>query len=429
VRSCLSRLIDTCLVGLLCSLTPTRGGDWPQWRGPERDGAAAADEIPLSNLPPDPRPLWRLQIGAGWASPVVSQGRLYYLDAQDHHERLHAVHASDGKEIWRAELDSVMHDEQGPDGPRTTPLVAGDRIYAQSSLGELQSRRIADGTLVWRTNFRTNFAAPWLGEDSVIPGAAEHGYTGSPVLVGDRLVAGVGATNGAGLVAFHAKTGKVLWQSQNDLAAYASPIRATLDQEVQVIAFTVTGLLSVSPNDGRVLWRFPLRSSYGRNCLTPVVTGDVVITGTYQSGLLGVQVRRAGANWVATALWTNTAATMNFTSPVAVGNWIYGVGPDRNLVCVEAPTGRLVWQHREPFWGAAGQSYGALVRLGSRLLVTTDAGEAILLSALGASTTELGRAQIGGRTWSAPAYADGLLYFRDGVTGPGILRAVRVAPE
>ena len=402
--------------------------DWPQWRGPSRDGHAAATEPALTSLPADPRIIWRLKVGAGWASPVVAGDRVLYADDQGRQETLHAVATTDGREFWRATVDAAMHDEQGPDGPRGTPLVAGDRVYMQSCLGELQCRRVADGGLIWRTNFRKDFGAVWLGEDSVVPGAAEHGYTAPPVLAGGRLIACVGGTNGAGIVAFDPATGAVQWKSQDDLAAYAAPFATTLAGEPQVICFTVSGLVSISPADGRVLWRVPLKTSYGRHCLTPVVVGDRVVTGTYQAGLLGVKVATTAGGWTATTVWTNMAATMNFASPIAVGAFVFGVGPEKNLVCIEAATGRTAWSQPGYFTSAAGNSFAALIAAGDHLLVTTDGGEVLLIAADPAACRELGRTQVCGRTWSHPAYADGRLYVSDGLSGAGTLRCVELSP-
>lgn len=406
----------------------TSAADWPQWRGPHRDGSAWDTEPPLNSLPADSRIVWRLRTGPGWASPVVAAGRVFYADAQGGREILHALDATDGTERWHADIDAVMHDEQGPDGPRGVPLVDGERVFYQSCLGELQSRRVADGTLIWRTNFRKDFGSPWLGEDSVIPGAAEHGYTASPLLAGGYLIACVGSTNGAGIVAFDPGSGAVRWKSQDDLAAYAAPIVASLAGETQVICFTVSGLVSIRPSDGRVLWRVPLKTNYGRNCLTPVVVGDRVITGSYQSGLLGVQVTRREETWTATRVWTNTTATMNFASPVGAGRFVYGVGPEKNLVCVEAATGRTAWSQPGPFSGSAGNSFAAILRIGDTLLAVTDSGEALLLAEDPTAYRELGRTQVCGRTWSHPAYADGRLYVQDGLSGPGNLRCLELRP-
>lgn len=405
------------------------GADWPQWRGPDRDASAASTESALRSLPADPKTIWRHRTGPGWASPVVAAGRVFFADAQGGREILHALDASDGQEQWHADIDAVMHDEQGPDGPRGAPLIDGDRVFYQSCLGELQSRRVADGTLIWRTNFRKDFGSPWLGEDSVIPGAAEHGYTASPLLAGGHLIACVGSTNGAGIVAFDLRSGAVRWKSQDDLAAYAAPIVARLAEETQVICFTVSGLVSVRPSNGRVLWRVPLKTNYGRNCLTPVVVGDRVITGSYQSGLLGVQVTRRDDTWMASRVWTNTTATMNFASPVAAGAFVYGVGPDKNLVCVEASTGRTAWSQPGPFSGSAGNSFAAILRIGGPMLVVADSGEALLLADDPTAFRELGRTQVCGRTWSHPAYAEGRLYVQDGLSGPGNLRCIELHPN
>ena len=373
--------------------------------------------------------VWRVKTGAGWASPVVVAGKIFYADNQDKRETLHAVSATDGHELWRANVDAVMHDEQGPDGPRGTPLVEGDHVYVQSCLGELQCRQAADGALVWRTNFQRDFGSPWLGEDSVIPGAAEHGYTGSPVLAGGLLIACVGSTNGAGVVAFDRRTGAVRWRSQNDLAAYAAPVVTRIAGGEQVICFTVEGLLSLSLVDGRVLWRVPLKTNYGRNCLTPLVVDDRVITGSYQAGLIGAQVASSGGHLQATPVWTNSALAMNFTSPVAVGGFIFGVGPAKNLVCVEAASGRVAWSKEGYFTADAGSTFAALLVIGPNLLLQTDGGQAVLIASDAAACRELGRTQVCGKTWSHPAYADGRLYVQDGLSGKGSLRCVELLTQ
>src|ERR1051326_5027353 len=221
---------------LVCALVFANGGlvprlraeDWPQWRGPMRTGHVAPGVRVPAGLPTEPKVVWRLKVGEGWASPVVSDGKVFHFDNQVGKETLHALKAENGEELWRAEGDKTFQDEQGPPGPRCTPLVDDDRVYAQSGLGELQCLSVADGQRLWHVSFTNEFSAAFLGEDSKVPGAAEHGYTASPVIIGDRLIACVGGTNGAGVVAFDKRTGKVLWKSQDDLAAYAAPMIATL---------------------------------------------------------------------------------------------------------------------------------------------------------------------------------------------------------
>ena len=168
----------------------------------------------------------------------------------------------------------------------------------------------------------------------------------------------------------------------------------------------------------------------GANCLTPVVRGNMVVTGSYQAGLRGVALRKEGdRSWRAEAQWTNAAAAMNFSSPVAVREFVYGVGPAKNLVCVETSTGRLAWSREGLFAGAAGSSFGALMVIGDNLLLATDGGLLVLLAANPTEFRELGRVQVGGRSWSHPAYANGTLYWADGLSGPGYLRAIELSPS
>src|SRR5437764_345635 len=253
----------TCLAASLAA------DDWPQWRGPTRTGHVASGAWLAQELPREPRIIWRLPVGEGFASPVIAEGKVFYFDNQSGKETLHAIHASDAKELWRAPVDDTFRDEQGPPGPRCTPLVDGDRVYAQSGKGELQCLSASDGHLLWRVNFTNDFGAAFLGEDSKVPGAAEHGYTAAPLIAGERLIVCVGGTNGAGIVCFAKRTGQILWKSQDDLAAYAAPMLATLSGVTQVVCFTVEGLLGLSLDDGKPLWRVPLKTNYGRNSTTP----------------------------------------------------------------------------------------------------------------------------------------------------------------
>src|SRR5260221_597828 len=185
-------------LGALSLSSVLSAADWPQWRGPLRDGHAPFEaRVPVS-LPADPRVIWRIKIGEGFASPVVADGKVFCFDNQQAKETLHAIDATTRRELWRAIVDDTFQDEQGPPGPRCTPLVDGDRVYAQSGKGELQCLRAADGQRLWRVNFLRDFGAAFLGEDSRVPRAAEPGFTGTPVVAGGRLIACVGGTNGAG---------------------------------------------------------------------------------------------------------------------------------------------------------------------------------------------------------------------------------------
>ena len=421
------KLNEVLLLGVLTSFaTHLRGEDWPQWRGPLRTGhVSAGARVPIA-LPSDPKTVWRLKVGEGFASPVVAGGKVFYFDNQAGKETLHAIKAADHQELWRVSADDVFQDEQGPPGPRCTPLVDGELVYAQSGLGELQCLRVADGQRVWRVNFRKDFGAAFLGEDSKIPGAAEHGYTAAPVVDGERLFACVGGTNGAGMVCFAKRTGQVLWQSQDDLAAYAAPMVATLAGVKQAVFFTVNGLVGLTLAEGKPLWRVEIKTSYGRNVSTPVIADDWVVAGSYRAGLLGVKLAPDGSGVKVDTVWTNKSLALNFSSPIAVGRHLYGLGPAKNLFCVEIATGRLAWSKEGYFNSSPNTPHAAFLGTGNNILVCTDVGQLVLMAADPAAFHELGRAQACGFNWCNPAYADGRLYVRDGLKTTGNLFCVEL---
>ena len=405
---------------------PLRAEDWTQWRGPTRNGHVSPSTRVPTSLPVDPKVIWQLKVGEGFASPVVAGGKVFYFDNQQGHETLHAIDTADHRELWRAVVDDTFQDEQGPPGPRCTPMVDGDRVYAQSGKGELQCLRVADGKMIWRINFLKDFGASFLGEDSKVPGASEHGYTAAPVIDGERVIACVGGTNSAGVVCFDKRTGKIIWKSQDDLAAYAAPIVATLGGVKQAVCFTVPGLIGLNLTEGKLLWRVPLKTSYGRNVTTPVIVDDWVVVGSYQAGLAGVKISGDGAALKAEQVWLNKSAAMNFSSPVAVGEHIYGLGPAKNLICVERATAKIAWSKEGFFNTAPNVSYAAFLGMGKNILVSTDGGQLILVAAEAKEFRELGRAQVCGLNWCSPAYADGRLYIRDGIKSTGNLFCVEL---
>jgi outer membrane protein assembly factor BamB len=407
---------------------PACGEDWPQWRGPLRTGHVPVNSRLPTVLPTEPRVVWRLAVGEGFASPVVAGGKVFYFDNQAGKETLHALKAEDATELWQTTVDDIFTDEQGPPGPRCTPVVDGDRVYAQSGKGELRCLNVADGRRLWRVNFTNDFGAAFLGEDSKVPGAAEHGYTAAPLIAGERLIACVGGPNGAGVVAFAKRTGEVLWKSQDDRAAYAAPLVATLGGVTQAVCFTVEGLAGLALDNGKLLWRIPLKTPYGRNCITPVIVNDWVLAGSYRTGLIGVRVSAEGTGLKAERSWVNPAAAINFSSPVAVGRHVYGLGPTKNLFCAEVETGRITWSKQGYITSSADVAHASFLVIGDKILVCTDSGELVLLMADPGRCREVSRVQVCGRNWCNPAYADGRLYVRDGIRTTGNLFCIELIP-
>jgi outer membrane protein assembly factor BamB len=396
-----------------------QAADWAQWRGPNRDGhVPIGDRMPTS-LPAEIKPRWWVPIGEGFSSPVVAQGtfvgRVFYSDLQGGKEVVHAVEAATGKEVWQTPLDNVFKDAWGQ-GPRCTPVVDGRRVFAQSCRGELQCLSAEAGKVLWRKNYVQDFGALFMGETGPAAGATRHGNTGSPVVDGEHLIAQAGGLEGASLVCFNKASGEVVWKSQNDTAGNAAPVIATLSGVRQVISFTALGLIGVDVGDGTLLWRVSLNTRLGRHVITPVVVNDLVIVGSYQLGLVAVKVARDGVDFKAKPVWTSKELATNFASPVAAGGYVYGVGPRKDVYCVEARTGQVAWSQTGLIHAAGGGSFATFIVMGKNILMLTDGGELVLFAANPAKFEAAGRSQACGVTWCSPAYADGSLYLRDAKT-------------
>lgn len=400
------------LLSALVSLT-TLAQDWPQWRGPQRTGhVSPAAPVPTS-LPADPKILWHIPQANGVASPVVSDNRVFTLDAADNKETVHAYDAATGQSLWSVPLDELHKDSQSPAGPRCTPLVDGDRLYAQSCRGQLKCLSVADGRTLWQTNYVKDFSATFIGEKGKAEGATRHGYDGSPLIDGDHLIAEAGGKPDAAFVCFDKTTGKVIWKAQSDTPAYAAPIITTLAGQRQLIAFMVEAVEAIDPADGKLLWRVGLKTALGRHVTTPNVVNDMVLVASHQIGLVGVKVTRAGATFKAAQVFANKESAINFSSPVAVGSHLYGLGPAKNLICIDTNTGKQTWSQDGYFNNDAGHSHAGLIVMNDNILILTDSGELILIAADPQKCRELGRAQIATANWCNPAYSNGRLYLRD----------------
>jgi outer membrane protein assembly factor BamB len=382
--------------------------DWPQWRGPDRSGHAATSAMSPRELPKDLQPKWRLSVGGGHSSPVLAGGRLIYLDQQNDREVAHALDARTGRELWRTEYSAGFQDEWGP-GPRSTPIIDGDRVYIQSCSGEFRCLRLKDGAVVWKTSFNDDFGVKFNNKDGT---ASRRGNNGSGVIDGDRLVLPVGSPADASLVCFDKNTGQVLWKAGQDEAAYSSFMVASLAEVKQVVAFTADALLGADLADGRILWRVPLKTTAKRHAASPVIVGNRGMVNSHTLGLLCFEVRKSGTGFEAVSAWENKDLKINLATPVVVGDALYCQGANRDYICADVKTGKLLWS--QAGFGTGRKDYASTIVAGDRLLVLTEDGQLLLLRPDRTKYSEVGRLQVCGTTWSHPAFADGRLYVRDG---------------
>lgn len=410
--SSLQQVLRYLALGVVASsIGAVTAADWPHQRGPGHNGSVSADAKVPSALPDDPRIVWRKPVTDGFAAPIVSAGRVIYGDFQNGKETFHAVKLADGTPIWSEALDGPHRDGFGT-GPRCAPVSDGELVLMQSCKGELHCRAATDGALVWKTNYLADFGAPYTGEKGKTEGAARHGYTASPCFDGDHIIALVGAP-GAGVVCFERDSGKVVWKSQDDQAAYAPPLVATLAGVKQVVCFTVSGAMGLDRKDGTLLWRVPLSTEYGRHVIAPVVVGDLVFVGSHEAGLVATRIVNEGGTIRAEEAWKHGRELgPNISTPLPIGDHLYMLVKEQ-VLCMEAKTGKTTWAQDGLILTPERRAFAAFIGLKDRIAMLNAMGELILFKANPQKYEEISRIQACGKNWCHPAYANGKFVVRD----------------
>jgi outer membrane protein assembly factor BamB len=387
---------------LSLSLLGAFGADWPQFLGPARDGSTP-EQISTDWDGSGPRVAWSREVGAGFSGPVAAGDRLILHQRSGDEEVLECFHALRGGEpLWRHAYPTAYRDSFGFDeGPRGTPAIHGDRVYAFGAEGVLTCVGLANGRKIWSVAAGREFGA-------------DKGYFGfacSPLVTGGLVMVNLGGDDGAGIAAFDAATGQLRWKATQHEAGYASPVAATIGGEPQAVFFTREGLVLVDPRSGRVRGEFPWRSRQGAsvNAATPLVLGEqIFLTASYGTGavLLNTDGARPAPVWS-----RDDSLSSHYASVVHRDGFIYGFhgrqeyGP--SLRCIEAATGKVRWSKDD--LGA-----GTVLLAGDCLLILSERGELIAGDAVPRAFSPKARAQVLGTGVRAfPALAGGFFYARD----------------
>jgi outer membrane protein assembly factor BamB len=374
------------------------GDDWPQWRGPNRDGLSLETGL-LPSWPAGGPPLvWKATgLGAGYSTVTIDGGRMFTLGAARDVEYLIALDARTGKELWRTRLGRRYENNRG-DGPRGAPTVDGARVYALGGSGDLASVEAATGKVIWHVNLLSRFSA----------GNISWGISESPLVLSDRVLVNAGGRGGS-LVALGKNDGSTLWATESDEAGYSSAVVAEIRGVRQAVFFTGERVLGVRVDDGSVLWSYRRVSNRTANVATPIVRGNFVfVSSDYGTGCALLEIQGDSSGMSAREVYFHQDMKNHHATSVLVDDTLFGFSSSI-LTALDFETGEVLWRDR-----SVGK--GSLVVADGRLYLFGENGVAGLAEATREGYRETGRFELqtsGSPTWSHPVVANARLYLRD----------------
>lgn len=401
----LIRITCSLLVSLLCFSMCT-AEDWPQFLGPQRNGISTETKL-VDRFPEDgPKIIWRTDLGVGMSGIAIRNNIAATLYQDGTSQYVVAVNVSNGEIVWKTPIAPNYKNGMG-DGPRSTPVIDHDQVFAFSGEGILSCLSLQKGEKQW--------AAHPLAELDGKP--AEYGMACSPLVTDDHVIVIAGATQGT-VVAYERKSGKLAWSAgEGQPAGYSSPALLKVGSSVQVVVFHGRGAMGLVPASGEEIWSYPYITDYNCNIATPISIGDNILLSAGENHgtvLLNVPQKSGG---MIDEIWKSFGNRSNFRNEwqtsILLDGYLYGfdnvgsAGPVTNLTCLKADDGSVVWQKRR--FGK-----GNMISADGKLWCTTMDGELVIVKATPENFEELDRVTIMGQTRQAPALSAGRLFVRDG---------------
>lgn len=406
-----------CLILVALAWSRSSGDDWPQWGGPQRDSVwretGIVDKLPPVDPQTDKLPrMWTAKIGAGYAGPAIAGGRVFVMDRlpEQNLERVLCLDAQTGQPLWKHEYEA-RYTISYPLGPRATPTVDGDRVYALGAMGNLFCFAVADGTIIWQKNLPADFGTK-------IP---SWGMAGAPLIDGDQLIVLVGGKPDAMVVSFDKLTGKERWRAlDGPEPGYCPPVVFEFGGKRQLIVWHPQAVVGLDPAGGKVLWQVPFAVQSGLTIPTPRKLGTRLFVTSFYNGPLMIDLGSDGVS--PNVLWRTGASSTErqndslhaiMCSPIVTEDCIFGVGSYGELRCLDTKTGKIVWEThdatgRDRWWNAF------LVPHDDQIVIANEQGDLIFAKLSRDGYKELSRAKMIEPTqpiarrmtvWSHPAFA------------------------
>ena len=364
--------------------------DWPEWRGPHRDGILTSEP---KSWPEKLNLKWKTEVGVGHASPILAAGNIFVFARQGEQETVLAIDPGTGKVRWTQQYPAPYTMNSAAtahgQGPKSTPLYANGRLYTFGITEALSCFDAETGKLRWRKDLAQS---------------PDFGSAMSPILDNGLLIVHVGGTKTGALTAFDADTGAVKWSWDGDSPAYASPIVADLGGVRQVITQSRQNIIGVAAANGKLLWKIPFTTSYEQNIVTPVLYRDTLIFSGLDKGVFAVRLSHNGDRWTPQTVWQNKDASMYMNSPVLTGDLLIGFSHLKKgqLFCIDARTGATLWTGSP----RAGDN-AAILASASTLFSLNSDGQLLIAKPTAKSLGEVRRYEVAqSPTWAHPVVLD-----------------------
>jgi outer membrane protein assembly factor BamB len=398
---------------------PARSEDWPQFRGPRRDGSWNETGLLEAFPAVGPKVRWRQPVGPGWSSPVIAQGRVVVTDARlnkpEARERVLCFEEATGRSLWSFSYgvsypDFAFVPGQG-NGPTATPVIHEGRVYCLGCNGQLHCLNSETGAVIWARDLEKDYQLQ------------EMMCRASPLIEGDLLVVFIGGKPGACVVALDRHSGREVWKALDEPVSNSSPVIAAYGGRRQLIVWTDESVSSLNPATGAVHWRQPMTTSNNDAVATPVVEGDRLLVS-------GLMFKLDPDRPAASVLWPDSLAISrrilsNTSMPVLRGGHVYGARSSGELVCLDATNGRTAWEVKTVTALKGGASiHITITSLGDVAFLFTEQGNLIRAELTPSGYRETDRARLvepnvpsGGRkcAWTPPAFANGHVFARNDV--------------
>ncbi len=368
--------------------------DWPRWRGPDLNGISQETGW-LSTWPAEgPKQLWKANVGVGFSSVAVSQGRAYTMGNRNNEDTVFCFDAETGQEVWKHTYPAKLGAQSYEGGTHATPTVEAGRVYTLSKWGDLFCLAADTGQPIWTKNVARESGAK-------VP---TWGLAGSVLIQADMLYVNVGKAG----TALAKADGKVLWTTGPDPAGYATPVPFTTGGQAALAVFGAKALFAVDLKTGKELWNHPWKTAWDVNAADPIVQGDgLFLCSGYDHGGALLQVSGAAPSVV----WENKNLRNHYNSCVLLNGYLYGFDEQGDLRCVDWSTGALKWSESSL---KQKDQQGSVTAADGKLIALGPTGELAVVEATPSAFKAISRTQIlGGKCWTVPVLANGRLYCRN----------------